>query len=77
MNYWLDLVNEKCREKPIIYIIGTKLDKLESDPGKREVSEQEGINFASERGLEFYEVSSLTSRNVKQMFAKVKNYFNT
>jgi hypothetical protein len=71
LNYWLDLVSEKCRDPPIVYIIGTKLDEVESDPSKRSVSEQEAINFASARDSEYYEVSSLTSRNVKSMFRNV------
>lgn len=71
MDYWLDLVSEKCRESPSIYIIGTKLDEVDSDPSKRSVAQQEAFNFASSRNLEYFEVSALTSQNVGSTFKKV------
>ena len=67
----MDMVKDKCREMPVIYLLGNKLDEVESDPSKREISQQEAINFSSKENIQYFEVSSLTSQNTKKTFDKV------
>ena len=68
----MDTVKDKCREMPIIYLLGNKLDEVESDPSKREIAQQEAVNFASRANMQYFEVSSLTSQNTKKTFKKVE-----
>lgn len=47
------------------------MDEVEADASKRKISEQAAVNFCSERSLQYFEVSSLTSRNVQSMMQTV------
>jgi GTPase SAR1 family protein len=48
-------------------LIGTKMDK-EKD---RQVTRDEGITFASERGFDFFEVNSKQRVNIDEVFVKL------
>ena len=52
----------------ITYLIGNKIDILDSDENKREVSVEEAQKFAKENGLKFYEASALTSVRINDCF---------
>ena len=60
---WIHSINDKCGNMPIL-IIGNKSDKED----EREVSTEEGKEFANERGLLFIEVSAKTGKNIKEAF---------
>ncbi|EGC38758.1 hypothetical protein DICPUDRAFT_148542 [Dictyostelium purpureum] len=47
-------------------IIGTKLDKVDFDEKKRQVTYDQGKTFAQELGLNFYEISSKYNIGIRQ-----------
>ena len=66
LDTWLGKLNETCdlSKKPII-IVGNKCD-VESD--KREVTYEEGSEYAKKKGYNFYETSAKTGQNVQEAF---------
>ena len=66
LDKWLLKISEASdiTKKPII-IIGNKSDL---DEDKREVSYEEGKNFAKNKGYNFYETSAKTGTNVNEAF---------
>lgn len=62
---WLDEARQHANPKMVIMLIGNK-----SDLEKREVSYEEGENFAKENGLIFLETSAKTAQNVEEAFLK-------
>ena len=62
---WIKQLNEvtDLSKKPVI-IVGNKSDLVNS----REVSLEEGKNYANQLGYNFYETSALTGENVKEAF---------
>ena len=66
LDMWLSKLNETCdlSKKPII-IIGNKCDE-END--KRQVTYEEGSEYAKKKGYNFYETSAKTGQNVKEAF---------
>ena len=65
MDSWLQKLNDASdlSKKPVI-IVGNKID-LED---KRQVTTEEGENFAKNHGYNFFEVSAKTGKNVKEAF---------
>ena len=63
---WVDEVNKFANNLPII-IVGNKND-LE---GERQVSREEGENFAKKINCNFYEVSAKTGYNVATVFDEI------
>ncbi|KAM7277590.1 hypothetical protein ACFE04_004724 [Oxalis oulophora] len=61
---WLKEVQEVAKHKMIITLVGSKCDLAR----KREVSTEEGQQFAKEHGLLFIEASAKTCLNVDQAF---------
>jgi len=61
---WLSEVKENASKDITVILIGNKND-LES---KREVSFEEGENFAKENGLLFLETSAKTAKNIVEAF---------
>ena len=66
LDLWLRKLNETSdlTKKPII-IIGNKSDVEEN---QREVTTQEGKNYADSKGYHFYETSAKTGVNVREAF---------
>ena len=66
LDKWLTKINEASdiSKKPII-IIGNKSDLGED---KREVTYEEGENFAKSKGYNFYETSAKTGSNIHEAF---------
>ena len=56
-----------CYKNILICLIGNKID-LEN---KREVSYEEGKNFAEENELLFFETSAKEGNNIQEIFFKV------
>ena len=66
LDHWLTKLNETSdlTKKPII-IVGNKAD-VEND--KRQVTYEEGKNYAESKGYKFYETSAKTGQNIKEAF---------
>ena len=63
--WFLQLTKTTDISKKSIIVIGNKLEENES---QREVSYEEGKNFAESKGFNFYEVSSKTGENIYTAF---------
>jgi Ras-related protein Rab-1A len=64
INIWLKEINNHCSEKVCIMLIGNKIDLKE----ERQVSTEEGKDFADRYNMKFIETSSKTNINVEKMF---------
>ena len=66
LDMWLSKLNETCdlSKKPII-IVGNKCD---IDNDKRQVTYEEGSEYAKKKGYNFYETSAKTGQNVQTAF---------
>lgn len=64
---WLGEIRSYADDRSVVLLVGNKSD-LRYD---REVSEEEGKQFAKEKGLFFIETSALDSSNVNQAFEMV------
>ncbi|KAJ1611267.1 putative Rab2 GTPase [Cryptosporidium canis] len=62
---WLSDVRRNSTPKMTIILVGNK-----SDLDRREVTTEEGMEFAEQNGLLFIETSAKTSKNVEEAFAK-------
>ncbi|ETW48159.1 GTP-binding protein YPTC4 [Plasmodium falciparum MaliPS096_E11] len=63
LNRWLDEVRQNSNPHMAIILVGNKCD-LE----RREVSAEEGAQFARQNGLIFLETSAKTAKNVEEAF---------
>ena len=63
-NYFYEQIQEKCKKDIKIIILGNKTDLEE----ERQVSTEEGSNFAAEKGFMFLETSCLQNRFVADSF---------
>lgn len=68
---FLDDLTNNCRPDIIIYLIGNKLDLVQTSSDLRKVSYKEARHFANENGLFFMETSALTSERVSDAFENV------
>ena len=66
---WLEEVRNNSSKNIVVILVGNKKD-LES---KRQVSYEEGEQFAKENGLMFLEVSAKTALNVEDAFLQSAN----
>ena len=66
-NYYRETIKEKCKKNIQIILIGNKTD-LED---KREISIEEGINFAVDNNYIFMETSCLKNENVYKAFESI------
>jgi len=60
---WLEEARQNASSNMVIMLIGNK-----ADLDRREVSYEEGANFARDNGLVFTETSAKTSQNVEEAF---------
>ena len=67
MRWYSDLRNIAEREC-IIALVGNKVDLLDRNNRRREVSYEEGKKLAEENNMLFYEASALTSVKVNDCF---------
>ena len=65
---WLKNINEMAEKNCITYLVGNKIDLLESNENNREVSIEEAQKYAKENGLRFYEASALNSMRINDCF---------
>ena len=64
LSFWLGEIEKYAPEDVCKVVVGTKCD-LED---RREVTREEGEEFATKAGLSFFEVSSKTGENVDELF---------
>ena len=66
LDQWLSKLNETTdiTKKPII-IVGNKCDV---EDGERQVTVEEGQNYADSKGYHFYETSAKTGKNIEEAF---------
>lgn len=64
--FWLKSISDKCGNTPIL-LAGNKKDKEQ----EREVTENEGQEFANKHNLLFIEVSAKNNTNVKEAFTMI------
>ncbi|KAK7954853.1 hypothetical protein PG996_015656 [Apiospora saccharicola] len=69
MEKWIDEAKSNAAPNAILYLVGSKLDKVAS--GGRAVSYEEGQAFAEANGALFCEVSAKTKENIKRPFVEV------
>ena len=58
LDYWLKTVEEKLGKKPLLAVVGNKLDLFESE----EVTEEEGENYSNKIGAFFQRTSAKENR---------------
>ena len=62
----------------VICIVGNKLDLIEGNPNSREVSIEEGKNFAKKNKTLFFETSAKSNNNVVECFEELlQQIYNT
>jgi len=61
---WYQEVKNNSAKDVVIFLVGSKCDLIDS----RQVSKEEGMKFALEKKMKYYETSALESINVKQVF---------
>ena len=67
IDYWLDSIREETDiHKKVIYLVGNKIDL-----DKREVSNEDAVNYAKLRQIKYYETSAKTGFAVNQVFNKI------
>ncbi|KAI1190302.1 ras family-domain-containing protein [Nemania serpens] len=69
MEKWFDEARLNANPDAVLYLVGSKLDKVAA--GGRAVSFEEGKAFAEAQGASFCEISSKTRENVKRPFVEV------
>ena len=67
MDHWYNEVRTHALPEAVICLVGSKIDMEAS----RQVSTQEGSDFALQHGLLFCELSSKANQNVKTPFLKI------
>ncbi len=75
LNFWLNDIEKIANKNTVKLLVGNKCD-LED---KREVTFQEGKDFADNNGMKFIETSATTNQNVDEAFEilideVIKNY---
>ena len=64
LSRWLEDLREVAYNKMVVLLVGNKADLA----GSREVSTEEGTEFAKKHNLIFYETSAKTGLNIEQAF---------
>jgi len=68
-NYHYNNVKNILGDEPLIYLVANKIDLID----KEEVSEEEAIEYAKEKGIKYYRVSAKTGEGVNELFEDIVN----
>lgn len=68
---WLKELLENTDFKCVVFLCGNKIDIAEKDNKLREVSFEEGNDFAIENNLTFYETSASINKNINVVFQEM------
>ena len=63
---WLDDIHNQCPQTTLLVLVGNKID-LESE---RQISYEEGDDFAQKNNMYFFETSAKTGKNIENLFLK-------
>ena len=63
---WLDDIHNQCPQNILLVLVGNKID-LESE---RQISYEEGDDFAQKNNMYFFETSAKTGKNIENLFLK-------
>ena len=67
INYWLNFIDQHTNLKEkVLLLVGNKIDLQ-----NREVSNEEGFNFAKERKMKYFETSAKTGFGIKEAFQQL------
>ena len=66
LEHWMEEIDKRVRLDPVRIVVGNKCDRAQ----ERKVGEMEGKEYAHKRGYEFWETSSLTGKNVHELFMR-------
>ena len=67
INYWLNFIDQHTNLKEkVLLLVGNKIDLQ-----NREVSNEEGFNFAKERKMKYFETSAKTGFGIKETFQQL------
>ena len=69
-NWYNDLIN-KAEKGCIIALIGNKLDLVERNEKKREVTTEEAQSYAEDNNMLFYETSAYNGNNINEIFEEL------
>ena len=64
LNFWINLTNENCESNVINFLVGNKNDIEDG----REVTKEEGEEFAQKNNLIYLETSAKNNNNVEKLF---------
>lgn len=67
LNNWLKDIKSECSSDVKIILVGTKTDLT----NLKQVKTEDGLNYANEHNLPFYEASAKNNINVKEVFHKL------
>lgn len=70
---WYDAVKQHANDDAKIFFVGNKCDE---DENNRQVTTQEGEDFASQLGVQFIEASAKTGTNVEELFIQMATAIN-
>lgn len=62
--FWMDSIKESTAEKVDVVLVGNKSDKEE----ERTVTEEQARAFAEEYGVDYFETSAKTGKNINEVF---------
>ena len=68
IDFWLHTIDETVKLKKLKILVGNKVDI-----GKRNITNQEAVNFAKERKLKYFETSAKTGFTIKETFNQIIN----
>ena len=75
---WYNELRNYTDRQCVICIVGNKLDLIEGNPNRREVSIEEGKNFAKKNKTLFFETSAKSNNNVVECFEELlQQIYNT
>ena len=67
IDFWINVIGEKCNIKnKILVLVGNKID-VEN----REVTNEEGVNYAKSKKMKYYETSAKTGFGIKILFQEM------
>ena len=68
-NFWIEQIKSNGPENPKIILVGNKCDLI----NERQVSIEEGENFAKKHNIKFFEASAKDGTNVNELFFCLAN----
>ena len=69
INDWIKTIEERVNiNEKALYLIGNKIDL---DGEKRQISNEEAVNFSKLHNMKYFETSAKTGYNIKEAFQKI------